>query len=105
MAVAANELQATSRELQLPCRHHAGDKAGSSAAGPAAGRDSFTPKLARFLMVSADSTVLQRTHCDDAPRAHESLGVLKALTTQQRHIGENAGVPQSLEPLILFVVN
>ena len=32
--------------MQLPRRRHAGDTAGSSAAGPTSGRDSFTPKLA-----------------------------------------------------------
>ena len=44
-AVAAEELRATTGELQRPGRRHAGDDVGSSAAGPEPGRDSFTPKL------------------------------------------------------------
>lgn len=36
-----------SRDLRPPCRRHASDEVGSSAAGPKPGRDSFTPELGR----------------------------------------------------------
>jgi len=47
----------SSGDLQPPRRRHAGDDAAGPAGGPKPGRDSFTPKLGRWLLKEGFQTV------------------------------------------------